>query len=195
MKVFGTDSTAVGCFVRFDIDLNKAGGAVLHMPALNAKAPSLGGSSKELISSAYLPYVITDIQTESKENLAIQKCFEYRAYTYAFGPDVESVVINVVSFLTGGSAGPKPWSTDPRKVSNQAGKVASKAFSTMRQMYEEGRISSSKSFGSLSFNGGELTNLMLVGNTGGVYNLQANIYSFQLRFLILPRPLVVKTGN
>jgi len=188
MKVFGTDSTAVGCFVRFDIDLNKAGGAVLHMPALD-------GTTKPLVSSTYMPYVITDIQTESKENLAIQKCFEYRAYTYAFGPDVESVVINVVSFLTGGKVGPKLWSKDARKASNEAGKVASKAFSTMRQMYEEGRISSSKSFGSLSFNGGELTNLMLVGNTGGVYNLQANIYSFQLRFLILPRPRVVKSGD
>lgn len=185
MRVFGTDTTAVGCFVRFDLELNKAGGAVLHMPAADGKTFPMAGSN-------YLPFVITDIQTSNKENLSIQKCFESRFYTYAFGSDVESVTINMVTFLTGGKLGPTLGSTDRRAASNIQGKSASLAFDTMRKLYDAGRISSSRTFGSLAFNGGTVANLMLVGNTGGVFSLDANIYQFQLNFLVLPRPMVAK---
>ena len=189
MRVFGTDSTAVGCFVRFDLSLAKAEGTVLHMPGL-------GGKTADLTPSNYLPFVITDVTTASQENISIQKCFEARFYTYAFGADVEEWTIGVVTFLTGGKMGPVLGSKDRRSTSNPDGKAASKAFDTMRNLYDKGRISSSKSFGSLAFNGGHVENLMLIGMQGGVYNLAANIYQFQLRFQVLPRPMpAAKQGS
>ena len=183
MKIFGANSTAVGCFVRFDLKLNMAGGAVLHLPALSsATNPVLGGKA------GLLPFVITDVQTDRKENLSIQKCFGSRFYTYAFGADTESVDVKVVAFMTGG----KRVNTNERNTanSNPAGAVYSGALETLRNLYEDGRISKSLKYGKLIYGGCNIVDLMWIGLVGSVYSLDANIYAFTLRFIVIPKATI-----
>lgn len=126
------------------------------------------------------------MSTSTGENLSIQKCFESRFYTYAFGSDVESISVTVAAFLTGGKL--VAASADRKKAGG--GAASSGSFNIMRELYEDGRISKSKSFGSLVLGtGGKVANLMWVGNEGAVFNLGANIYQFTLKFLVMPRPL------
>jgi hypothetical protein len=182
MKIFGASTSAVGCFVRFDLKLNQSGGAVLHLPALTGASPVLGGKA------GLLPFVISDVQTDRKENLSIQKCFGSRFYTYAFGSDVETVDVRVVAFMTGGK---RVNANERNKVnSNPAAASSSGAIEKMRSLYNDGRISNSLKYGKLIYSGSSIVDLMWVGLVGGVQSLDANIYAFTLRFIVIPKAVI-----
>lgn len=182
MKVFGSYGTSrVGCFTKFNVDYTSTGGAILSLP----ESPD-GGDFKIGGPSGMPPYVITNVTNSAEELAGFQRCFESRVFTYVFGSEVETVLVDMVVYLIGRydvSAGSGTTLQDINAPSD--------AFRTLKELYYANRLSNSRQLCSLMFNGADkvLNNLLLVGFTSAVKSLEHNMYSAQLKFIQLPRPL------
>lgn len=181
MRIFGTDSTnkLQGCFVRFDLNLEKSQGAVLSVPSgdNNTILPTLTANSD------YLPFVITNVNFVKRENMSHQKCFKERVYTYTFGEDIGQLSITFAAFLTTGVI--NQGNDNILGTGGQQGDVVK----DMLDVYDKGRISVSKRRAILRLGAsGEVLKGQLAQLGSSTQNLEANIQTFQLTMHIVPDP-------
>jgi hypothetical protein len=105
MYIFGQSAEGVtkkrGCYATFTLPGDEGFGAYLELPT-GTIPPYSGVSTGEGTSATHAPIIVTGITFAQKEKFQLVQCFNDHAYTYAFGHDPMSSLIEVsfLGFLT-----------------------------------------------------------------------------------------------
>jgi len=121
--IFGNDQNIRGCFTVFHINASSGRGAILRMPQYS------------LPTSSYTdPLLVVGFSYSQKEATHMVKTFGDRTYTYAFGHDPRSSVlqVNFVGFMI-------------------RGKQYSSVVDSFNKAYKASRVSEGKAYAQLGF--------------------------------------------
>jgi hypothetical protein len=162
--IFGTSSDSPrGCFMAFAFDGQNSKGALLTLP------------DGELLTNPdpTWPLVVTGVRTNFVENSQFLKCFNDKIYTYAFGGDVGSMVVDFVGFLQPGT-----------EAGSRGGGVTDDPWTIAFDAYNNARLSRSVDYATLTLGSKALQGLVTqLGTSTQSPNFGLQTFSLTMAYL------------
>jgi len=158
MLVFGSDVTARGCFVSFDVNTDLGKGAYVELPD-SSELPDPGDSTD--------PMIVTSLSFAQKETYHLVRCFNDIVHTYAFGHDPQSSMVSVV--FTG-------------FIIKSGGTQLSNVFQRFVEGYRDGRLSNSLELTQVVI-GSSVLKGYLVSQSSSTADSHHNLQNFNLDLL------------
>ena len=126
MLIFGNDKHVRGCWI--ELSSAKYSTTVGRGAYLTLSGQDLPIAGKE-------PYFVTGITLGQREKYSVVQCFQDRNYTYAFGHDPASSILEVsfIAFLT-----------------NKTGTAFGQSLQKLMGAYKAGRVSQNQQYGILT---------------------------------------------
>jgi hypothetical protein len=170
MLIFGNDKKARGCWREIMGPYTIGVGANLSLPnGTTLPAQTTSGGTGASSGARTDPFFISAIGMTQKEKYHVVQCFMDKNYTYAFGHDPRSSLIDVTftMFLTGAD-----------------GIGFGDSLKNMLKAYYESRLSASPDYASLTL-GNAFMQGFVVGMSSSTQDPEHNLQSFTIQLLLI----------